>query len=127
VVDGTDKDDAPDTPESPTASRDTDRDITPITTSQPPVSDSAAEGGGAQRATGNTLLSVGSASESAEARDPKVDELERRIEQLEARLKVLELGRGLGSDRRWMLWVGLLLALALGWQLRAFFASSASP
>jgi hypothetical protein len=52
-----------------------------------------------------------------------VDDLERQLEQLEARLRVLELARGLGmgSDRRWLLWVGLLLALALGWQLRAFF------
>jgi hypothetical protein len=127
VVDGTDKDEAPDTPASPTASRDTDRDITPITTSRPPLSESEAEASGEQRATGNTLLSVGSAAQSAEPWDPKVDELERRIEQLEARLKVLELGRGLGSDRRWMFWVGLLLALALGWQLRAFFASSGGP
>ncbi len=71
---------------------------------------------------GNTLLSVGSAATKNEQRDPKVDELERRLEQLEARLKVLELARAHApnSERPWLFWVVVLLALALGWQLRAF-------
>jgi hypothetical protein len=54
-----------------------------------------------------------------------VDELERRLSQLDARLKVIELQRNAGSaangDKRWLVWVGLLLALILGWQLRAWF------
>ena len=73
--------------------------------------------------TGNTLLSAGPAAAGHLERDPRVDELDRRVEQLEARIKVLELARGAiaGADRRWIFWVALLVALALGWQLRAFF------
>lgn len=78
----------------------------------------------------NTLMSAKAAAEAAASRparpDPeqsRVEELERRLSQLEARLKVLELARGarLGEDKRWLLWVAVLLALALGWQLRAAF------
>ncbi len=85
--------------------RDTERDLSP------PESHS-----------GNTLLSVGPAQDDKEPRDVRADELERRLEQLEARLKVLELARAHApnSERPWLFWVVVLLALALGWQLRAF-------
>jgi len=106
---------------SPAASHDTERDLEAPDTdparegSEPPEPGSPGE---------NTLLSAGAAARHGlEQRDPRVDDLERRLEQLEARLKVLELARGLGlsGERRWLVWVGVLLALALGWQLRAFF------
>lgn len=115
--------DAPTTPRSPAASRDTERDLEPPDTDEtgpvdaPDATSTSATGG-------STLLSAGAAAlRDGESRDPRVDDLERQIEQLEARLKVLELARseGVPSDRRWLLWVGVLLALALGWQLRAFF------
>jgi len=72
----------------------------------------------------DTLLSVRPAADHvSEITDPRTDEHERRLEQLEARIQVFELARGssISGDRKWLIWVGLLLALALGWQLRAFF------
>ena len=111
--------DAPETPRA--VSRDTERDL------EPPARDSGPRETPRSVATTTlsegTLLSVkATADRMSDGPDPKVDELERRLTQLEARLKVLELGRSEPgqSERRWLFWVGLLLALGLGWQLRAY-------
>jgi hypothetical protein len=51
--------------------------------------------------------------------DPRIGELERRIEQLEARISVLELssGHAARNGRRWLAWIGFMIALAVAWQL----------
>jgi hypothetical protein len=78
----------------------------------------------------DTLLSVDEDSRdtaqdgvTSERSNQAFEELERQVVQLEARIKVLEMQRGARpvEDRKWLFWVGLLLALGLGWQLRAFF------
>ena len=123
-MDAAEDDDIPATPRITTPSRDTERDLVM------PERDSLsrATDPDERRTTlgENTLLSLkagalGEAHHEAERSDAHVEELDRRFTQLEARLRVLELQRaaGLGTDRRWMIWVGLLIALALGWQLRA--------
>jgi hypothetical protein len=117
-------DDAPETPQTAPSSHDTERDLkkhapresdAPSTDPSEDLSKTLGE---------NTLLSVKAAAARLSDRpDHRVEDLERRLSQLEARLKVLELERGARAavDKRWMFWAGLLLALALGWQLRAFF------
>ncbi len=119
-----DDDDIPPTPRNTAPVQDTDRDLELPDSPQSAeraMSDTLRERRGK---TVDTLLSNRPAADRvSEVTDPRVDEHERRLEQLEARIKVLELARGLAvaGDRRWLIWVGLLLALALGWQLRAFF------
>lgn len=123
------------TSKSPRVSRDTERDLEP----EPPNSRSVTarsrtemlatadkQGGDKQ----DTLLSVDEDARDearsgvvSERSNQAVEELERRVVQLEARTQVIELSRGArpGEDRRWLFWLGLLLALVLGWQLRGFF------
>lgn len=120
-------DDIPPTPRNATSSQDTERDLEPPS-SRGSASDPNVESGSDISTTHgeHTLLSMkGAAARASERPDHRVDELERRLSQLDARLKVIELQRGAGNalpgDRRWLLWVGLLLALILGWQLRAWF------
>jgi hypothetical protein len=114
--------DAPDTPRAAGApSRDTERDLAP------PDRDSGGRGSGRPNEPSalaeSTLLSLEPAPElRSDGPDPKLEEIDRRLRQIEARLHVLELGRvGISGDKRWLFWVGLLLALVLGWQLRAYF------
>lgn len=119
-------DDIPPTPRNTASPQDTERDLTPPgrePSARPPA---ASDGEDASTTLGeNTLLSVKAAADRLSERpDHRVEELERRMVQLEARLKVLELQRVGGAalgDKRWLFWVGLMLALLLGWQLRAFF------
>jgi hypothetical protein len=122
---------------SPAASRDTERDLGPpdsrSVTAKSRVMKSTKEGKeskSGKESKEDTLLSVDeeratepSEPSSVDDPNPAVEELERRLLQLEARTKVLEMQRGErpAEDRRWLFWVGLLFALALGWQLRAFF------
>jgi hypothetical protein len=119
-----DDDDIPATPRNTAPVQDTDRDLelpeSPASAERE-MSDTLRERRGK---TIDTLLSNRPAADRvSEVTDPRIDEHDRRLEQLEARMNVLELARGvaLAGDRRWLIWVGLLLALALGWQLRAFF------
>lgn len=110
---------------SPAQSRDTERDLAP-----PDSRSVTAKSRVVKSAKEDTLLSVDEAASQPpgpasddDGPDPAVDELGRQVLQLEARIKVLEMQRGErpAEDRRWLFWVGLLFALALGWQLRAFF------
>jgi hypothetical protein len=115
-------DDIPPTPRNTASSQDTERDLAPP---QRPASAPPAEAVDSSTTLSNsTLLSVKAAAERISERpDHRVDELERRLAQLEARLKVLELERGAATalgDKRWLFWVGLMLALILGWQLRTY-------
>ncbi|MBI3203121.1 MAG: hypothetical protein HYZ29_16405 [Myxococcales bacterium] len=117
-------DDIPPTPRNATSAQDTERDLTA------PAPDECATREALDTTldvsttlANSTLLSVKAAADRASDRpDHRADELERRVAQLEARLKVLELERGVAplGDKRWLFWVGLLLALVLGWQLRAW-------
>jgi hypothetical protein len=114
-------DDAPATPRntSPAPSRDTERDLQPLAADSDPRAATPGRISGS-----STLLSLKTTADgTVEPSDARSDELERRITQLEARIKVLELVRAESppSDRRWVIWVAVLVALALGWQLRAFF------
>ncbi|MCC6668041.1 MAG: hypothetical protein IT375_30130 [Polyangiaceae bacterium] len=117
-------DDIPPTPRNATSAQDTERDLVPPSRERAAGDEALETTLDVTTTLGNsTLLSVKAAAERGSDRpDPLVDELERRLSQLEARLKVLELERGAGpsGDKRWLFWVGLLLALVLGWQLRAW-------
>lgn len=119
-------DDTPPTPRNAGSSQDTERDLEPPAPHEPSVQPPEDHGAiDASTTLGDdTLLSVKAAADRLSERpDHRVEELERRLTQLEARLKVLELGRSSPAlgDKRWLFWVGLLLALILGWQLRAYF------
>ncbi|MBK7580960.1 MAG: hypothetical protein IPI67_12205 [Myxococcales bacterium] len=114
-------DDVPPTPKNSVPSEDTERDLAPAR-----QRGSAVEADDISTTLSNsTLLSVkGAAEQSSDEPNHRVDELDRRFDQLEARLKVLELQRSPGPEpenKRWLFWVGLMLALVLGWQLRAYF------
>ncbi|MFO0566502.1 MAG: hypothetical protein U0263_12605 [Polyangiaceae bacterium] len=113
----------PSTPKSTVRAEDTERDLEPPRASSTrPLEDAAGDVSTTLR--NATLLSVdGVADHASERTDHRVEELERRLSQLEARVKVLELSRSdpQAGDKRWLFWVGLLVALLLGWQLRAYF------
>ncbi|MBK8994285.1 MAG: hypothetical protein IPM35_00840 [Myxococcales bacterium] len=118
-------DDIPPTPKNAASSQDTERDLPPPERRSSARPAAPSEELDSSTTLGeHTLLSVKAAADRLSERpDHRVDELDRRLVQLEARLKVLELQRAGGSlgDKRWLFWVGLMLALILGWQLRAFF------
>jgi hypothetical protein len=117
----------------PRESRDTDRDVD-APNSRSVTARSRTEMAGTSAKDGDdkedTLLSVDEDPRNgapdgvvSERSNQAVEELERRVVQLEARTQVIELQRAArpAGDRRWLFWVGLLLALALGWQMRGFF------
>ena len=120
-------DDIPPTPRNATSSQDTERDLAPLSSARGSGNLGVGTPSDISTTLGeNTLLSMkGASARVSELPDHRVDELERRLSQLDARLKVIELQRNAGSaangDKRWLVWVGLLLALILGWQLRAWF------
>jgi hypothetical protein len=119
------------TSKSPRISRDTERDVdAPNSRSVTARSRTEMVENAKKKDDEDTLLSVDEdAREEArhgivsERSNQAVEELERQVVQLEARLKVLEMQRAAppAEDRKWLFWVGLLFALGLGWQLRAFF------
>jgi hypothetical protein len=123
------------TSKSPRVTRDTDRDPDPpdsrsVTARSRMEMDGKPKDAPGEKDGEDTLLSVDedprdTANDNvvSERSNQAVEELERRVVQLEARIKVIEMQRAArpAEDRRWLFWVGLLLALALGWQFRGFF------
>jgi hypothetical protein len=123
------------TSKSPRVTRDTDRELTPPDSRSVTARSRTEMVGKPKSAPGkkddeDTLLSVDedprdTANDNvvSERSNQAVEELERRVVQLEARIQVIEIQRGgrPSEDRKWLFWVGLLLALGLGWQLRSFF------